>query len=47
MEFHKSQTLGNRLTQIEDIVPSVGFLATDGRWITGRTIFTNGGYTTR
>ncbi|UGY90778.1 SDR family oxidoreductase [Streptomyces gobiensis] len=45
--FHKSQALGNQLTQIEDIVPLVKFLATEGWWITGQTIFANGGYTTR
>lgn len=45
--FHKSQALGNQLTQIEDIVPIVRFLATEGWWITGQTIFANGGYTTR
>ena len=45
--FHKSQGMGNQLTQIEDIVPIVKFLATDGWWITGQTIFANGGYTTR
>ncbi|NGO71208.1 SDR family oxidoreductase [Streptomyces boncukensis] len=45
--FHKSQALGNDLTKIEDIVPLVTFLATDGWWINGQTIFANGGYTTR
>ncbi|MFJ3957185.1 SDR family oxidoreductase [Arthrobacter sp. NPDC090010] len=45
--FHKSQAMGNQLTQIEDIAPIVRFLATDGWWITGQTIFANGGYTTR
>ena len=45
--YHKSQALGNDLTKIEDIVPIVKFLATDGWWITGQTIFANGGYTTR
>ncbi|WP_394823709.1 SDR family oxidoreductase [Pendulispora albinea] len=35
------------LTDIEDIVPAVKFLVTDGWWITGQTIFANGGYTTR
>lgn len=35
------------LTQIEDIVPLIKFLVTDGWWITGQTIFANGGYTTR
>lgn len=47
VEFHKSQAMGNQLTQIEDIAPIVTFLATDGWWITGQTIFANGGYTTR
>lgn len=47
VEFHKSQGMGNRLTMIEDIVPIVKFLATEGRWITGQTLFANGGYTTR
>lgn len=45
--YHKSQALGGQLTQIEDIVPLVTFLATEGWWITGQTIFANGGYTTR
>ena len=45
--FHKSQAMGNSLTKIEDIAPIVRFLATDGWWITGQTIFANGGYTTR
>ncbi|THA86266.1 SDR family oxidoreductase [Streptomyces sp. A0592] len=45
--FHKSQALGNDLTRIEDIVPLVTFLATDGWWVTGQTVFANGGYTTR
>ncbi|SLJ83079.1 short-chain dehydrogenase [Mycobacteroides abscessus subsp. abscessus] len=39
--------MGNQLTQIEDIAPIVRFLATEGRWITGQTIFANGEYTTR
>jgi NAD(P)-dependent dehydrogenase (short-subunit alcohol dehydrogenase family) len=45
--FHKSQAMGNRLTRIEDIAPLVVFLADDGHWVTGQTIFANGGYTTR
>ncbi|AMC36890.1 SDR family oxidoreductase [Janthinobacterium sp. B9-8] len=50
--YHKSAApLGKRsktgLTDIEDIVPLVQFLVTDGWWITGQTIFANGGYTTR
>lgn len=47
VEFHKSQAMGNQLTQIEDIAPIVTFLAMEGWWITGQTIFANGGYTTR
>lgn len=47
VEFHKSQAMGNRLTKIEDIAPIVNFLVTDGTWITGQTLFANGGYTTR
>jgi NAD(P)-dependent dehydrogenase (short-subunit alcohol dehydrogenase family) len=45
--FHKSQAMGNQLTKIEDIVPIILFLTTDGWWINGQTIFANGGYTTR
>lgn len=47
VEFHKSQALGGRLTDITDIAPLIEFLVTDGTWITGQTIFANGGYTTR
>ncbi|RLL67636.1 SDR family oxidoreductase [Streptomyces sp. Z26] len=47
VEFHKSQALDGRLTRIEDIVPVIRFLATEGRWFTGQTMFPNGGYTTR
>ncbi|WP_326537195.1 SDR family oxidoreductase [Pseudorhodoferax sp.] len=35
------------LTDIEDIAPIVKFLVTEGWWVTGQTIFANGGYTTR
>lgn len=45
--YHKSQGMGGALTKIEDIAPIVKFLATDGWWMTGQTIFANGGYTTR
>jgi NAD(P)-dependent dehydrogenase (short-subunit alcohol dehydrogenase family) len=45
--YHKSQSINGELTKIDDIVPVVKFLATDGWWITGQTIFANGGYTTR
>lgn len=47
VEYHRSQALGNQLTHIEDIVPLVTFLVGEGRWITGQTLFANGGYTTR
>lgn len=46
-EFHASQAMGNRLTDITDIAPLAVFLAGEGHWITGQTIFANGGYTTR
>jgi NAD(P)-dependent dehydrogenase (short-subunit alcohol dehydrogenase family) len=45
--YHKSQSLNGDLTKIEDIAPIVRFLATEGWWITGQTLFANGGYTTR
>ncbi|CAM1502162.1 Fc.00g041460.m01.CDS01 [Cosmosporella sp. VM-42] len=45
--FHKSQGLGGRLTEVKDIAPLVRFLVSEGGWITGQTIFANGGYTTR
>ncbi|KAK6505122.1 hypothetical protein TWF481_007044 [Arthrobotrys musiformis] len=45
--YHKSQGLGGRLTDTKDIAPLVRFLVTEGGWITGQTIFANGGYTTR
>jgi NAD(P)-dependent dehydrogenase (short-subunit alcohol dehydrogenase family) len=47
VDFHKSQAMGGRLTQIGDIAPLVVFLTGDGHWVTGQTIFANGGYTTR
>ena len=45
--YHKSQSMNGKLTNIQDIAPIVKFLVTDGWWITGQTIFANGGYTTR
>lgn len=35
------------LTDIEDIVPWVRMLVSDGWWMTGQTILVNGGYTTK
>lgn len=45
--YHKSASMNGKLGDIKDIAPIVKFLATDGWWITGQTIFANGGYTTR
>lgn len=45
--YHKSASALGGLTKIEDIAPLVKFLVTDGWWVTGQTIFANGGYTTR
>ncbi|KAA8916362.1 hypothetical protein TRICI_001471 [Trichomonascus ciferrii] len=45
--FHKSMALKNQLTDVKDISPLVRFLVTEGWWVTGQTIFANGGYTTR
>ncbi|ERS99023.1 short-chain dehydrogenase [Sporothrix schenckii 1099-18] len=47
VDFHKSQAMGGRLTDVKDIAPIIRFLVTEGGWITGQTIFPNGGYTTR
>jgi len=50
--YHKSAAALSRfsrtgLTDIEDIVPFIRFLVSDGWWITGQTILINGGYTTK
>jgi len=45
--YHKSASALGGLTKIKDIASLVEFLVTDGWWITGQTIFANGGYTTR
>lgn len=45
--YHQSASALGGLTKIEDIEPLVRFLVTDGWWVTGQTIFANGGYTTR
>lgn len=45
--YHQSASALGGLTNIKDIAPLVEFLVTDGWWITGQTIFANGGYTTR
>lgn len=43
----KSMAMRNQLTQVEDIVPWVRFLLTDGWWLSGQTVFVNGGFSTR
>ncbi|WP_126248265.1 SDR family oxidoreductase [Chitinophaga rhizosphaerae] len=45
--YHKSASALGGLTDIRDIAPLIEFLVSDGWWITGQTIFANGGYTTR
>ncbi len=45
--YHKSASALGGLTNIRDIAPLVEFLVSDGWWVTGQTIFANGGYTTR
>lgn len=47
VSYHKKASALGGLTEIQDIAPLVEFLVTDGWWITGQTIFANGGYTTR
>jgi len=45
--FVRSQAMGNRLTDVEDIVPWIRFLLTDGYWLNGQTLLVNGGFSTR
>ena len=52
VEYHKtaaalSPFTKTGLTDIEDIVPFIRFLVSDGWWMTGQTILVNGGYTTK
>lgn len=47
VNYHKSASALGGLTDIKDIAPLIEFLVSDGWWITGQTIFANGGYTTR
>ncbi|MCV3739416.1 SDR family oxidoreductase [Rhizobium sp. TRM96647] len=35
------------LTDIQDIVPFIRFLVSEGWWMTGQTVLVNGGYTTK
>ncbi|MDN3554381.1 SDR family oxidoreductase [Halomonas maura] len=50
--FHKSAAAlsdfsKTGLTDIEDVVPLIRHLVTEGWWMTGQTVLTNGGYTTK
>jgi NAD(P)-dependent dehydrogenase (short-subunit alcohol dehydrogenase family) len=50
--YHKSAAALSKfsktgLTDIQDIVPFIRFLVSDGWWMTGQTILVNGGYTTK
>lgn len=50
--YHKtaaalSKSSKTGLTDIEDVVPFIRHLVSDGWWITGQTILINGGYTTK
>ncbi|ASK28939.1 short chain dehydrogenase [Chryseobacterium sp. T16E-39] len=47
VSYHQSASALGGLTDIKDIAPLIEFLVSDGWWITGQTIFANGGYTTR
>lgn len=47
-QFASNLSVAGRLGQISDLVPLVEFLASPGsQWITGQTIWINGGYLTR
>lgn len=46
--YLKSASVLDRLGEINDIVPVIEFLASESaRWITGQTLFVNGGFVTR
>lgn len=45
--YLKSASMNGQLGDIRDIAPIVKFLATEGWWINGQTIFANGGFATR
>ncbi|MGO4449841.1 SDR family oxidoreductase [Phyllobacterium sp. TAF24] len=52
VDYHKSAAALSKfsktgLTDIQDIVPYIRFLVSDGWWMTGQTILVNGGYTTK
>ncbi|WP_322046463.1 SDR family oxidoreductase [Paraburkholderia sp. J67] len=52
VSYHKSAAALSKfsktgLTDIEDVVPFIRHLVSDGWWITGQTLLINGGYTTK
>ncbi|MFS4418603.1 SDR family oxidoreductase [Maribacter sp. 2307ULW6-5] len=48
LDWLRQATVGKRLGQTTDIAPLVAFLASEkGQWITGQTLFVNGGFATR
>jgi NAD(P)-dependent dehydrogenase (short-subunit alcohol dehydrogenase family) len=52
VEYHKTAAAlspfsKTGLTDIEDIVPWIRMMVSDGWWMTGQTILVNGGYTTK
>lgn len=46
--YMKAASVAGRLGAVEDIIPTINFLTSaGGQWITGQTIFVNGGFVTR
>lgn len=45
VEFYKTVSIRQRLTETTDVVPIIRFLVTEGYWITGQTIYCSGGFT--
>ncbi|MCG7535606.1 SDR family oxidoreductase [Pseudoalteromonas sp. OOF1S-7] len=46
--YLSSASVLNRLGHIDDVVPMIDFLASEeARWVTGQTLFVNGGFVTR
>lgn len=46
--YLSAASVAGRLGHIEDIVPTIDFLTSESaRWITGQTVFVNGGFVTR
>jgi NAD(P)-dependent dehydrogenase (short-subunit alcohol dehydrogenase family) len=46
--YLSAASAANRLGQIDDIVPLIEFLVSEeARWITGQTLFINGGFVSR